>query len=206
MKTILSVALLVCSSVGVMAQVTDLGKIGKTYPIIEVDMIQWMKHNLTMHMKNGEIDKVHQAMKQQAQQYIKRPEGKYLPRATTRRMQALNPIYTVLEDILDADNKILVKSGTQVNPLAVMPLKKKLCFIDGDDPEQVQWMQRHCRQPILNKIILTKGDWVALSHQLSRRLFFDQYGYITSRFNIQALPAVVRQHGSILYVEEFPVF
>ena len=114
-------------------------------------------------------------------------------------------MYTLEKDITDADGKILFKAGTKVNPLEVKPLTKTLCFIDGDDPEQVTWLETYCGKDARNKLILVNGDYLAVTEKTGMRLYFDQRGYLVERFGIKAVPAVIRQSGKVLYVEEFPV-
>ena len=62
-------------------------------------------------------------------------------------------------------------------------------------------MQQHCAANPLNKLILVKGNYVALSERTGLRLYFDQRGLLTERFDIRALPAVLQQRGAHLYVE-----
>ena len=78
-------------------------------------------------------------------------------------------------------------------------------FLDGDDAQQVGWLQKHCTQNPLNKLVLVNGNYVALSESTGLRLYFDQQGKLTQRLNIRALPAVLRQRGDRLYVEEIPL-
>lgn len=54
-------------------------------------------------------------------------------------------------------------------------------------------------------MILVSGDFLAVTEQIGMRLYFDQRGYLVERFGIQAVPAVIRQSGKVLYVEEFPI-
>jgi conjugal transfer pilus assembly protein TraW len=183
----------------------DLGVIGVTYPIIERDLIEVIHERIQEKTKSGELDALNKELKETAKQRARRPLGVLLPTAQVYRAIEINPIYTVDKDITDADGKVIYKAGTQINPLEVKPLTKTLCFIDGDDPEQVKWLQNYCAKNRLNKLILVNGDYLALSNQLNLRIYFDQRGYLVGRFGIKAVPAVIRQSGQVLYVEEFPV-
>jgi conjugal transfer pilus assembly protein TraW len=62
-----------------------------------------------------------------------------------------------------------------------------------------------CGANPLNKLILTNGDYLEVSNRYQRKIYFDQGGYLTNKLNISTLPAVVRQKGEFLYVEEFPL-
>lgn len=183
----------------------DLGVIGKTYPIIENNLIETIHKRLASKQKNGELDEIHNGMKQRAKNYVSRPTGVFLKRATEYRAVEINPVYTLDKDIFDADGKLLFKAGTKVNPLEIKPLTKILCFIDGDDKEQVLWLKKYCSKDVRNKMILVNGDYAKASKEMGMRLYFDQRGYLVNRFGIKSVPAVVRQSGKALYVEEFPV-
>ncbi|MCZ2802553.1 type-F conjugative transfer system protein TraW [Vibrio alginolyticus] len=184
---------------------SDLGVIGKTYPIIERDLIDVIHERIEEKTKSGELDELHQGMKDRSKEYASRPPGIDLPRAKEYRAVEVNPVYTLEEDIVDAEGKVLFKAGTKVNPLEIRPLTKTLCFIDGDDPVQVTWMQTYCAKDPRNKLILVNGDFQIVSKQTGLRLYFDQRGYLVGRFGITAVPAVIRQSGKVLYVEEFPI-
>ena len=199
-KTLLVVLFVSCN-----AFASDLGVIGKTYPIIERDLIDVIHERIEEKTKSGELDELHQGMKDRSKEYASRPPGVGLPRATEYRAIEVNPVYTLEEDIVDAEGKVLFKAGPKVNPLEIRPLTKTLCFIDGDDQEQVAWMQKYCAQEPRNKLILVNGDFELVSKKTGLRLYFDQRGYLVGRLGITALPAVVRQSGKVLYVEEFPI-
>lgn len=183
----------------------DLGVIGKVYEITERDLLEVMHERMNQKMESGEMDQIYKGMQDDFKQYAMRPPGIKLPRATEYRATEISPLYTLDRDIVDADGKLLFKAGTQVNPLEVNPLTKALCFIDGDDVEQVEWMLKYCTNHEPNKLILVNGDVGRLMKELNRRLYFDQRQILVNKFEIAALPAVVRQSGTVLYVEEFPI-
>lgn len=202
----LKVALLVvliASSDDVLAK--DLGRIGPSYPIIERDLIEVIHERIQNKIEAGELDALHQGLIEDSKSYATRPSGVTLPRALVYRAVEINPVYTLEQDITDGDGKLLFKAGTQVNPLHYKPLSKMLCFIDGDDLQQVAWVKTHCSEDLANKLILVDGDYLAITKQLNRRLYFDQRGYLVDRFDIRSLPAVIRQSGEVLYLEEFPI-
>lgn len=183
----------------------DLGVIGNTHPIIERDLIEVIHERIQEKTESGELGDLHDGMTNNAKGYAKRPLGVDLPRAEEYRAVEVSPLYTLEKDITDAEGKVLFKAGTKVNPLEIKPLTKTLCFINGDDPDQVAWLKHFCAKDIRNKMILVNGDYLAVTEELGMRLYFDQRGYLVERFGIQAVPAVIRQSGKVLYVEEFPI-
>lgn len=200
-KIILLVALIAFSK----GYAKDLGVVGKTYPIMEEDMVLAIKNKLQAMQDSGELDEKNQELVKRSKGYVKRPSGVVLPRTQEYRAVKVDPTYTLQKDITDADGMVLFKAGTQINPLDYKPLNRTLCFIDADDQEQVQWLQSYCFNDQMYKMILVNGDYLETSKQLGKRLYFDQRGYLVSTFGIQAVPAVIRQSGRYLYVEEFEI-
>lgn len=183
----------------------DFGVIGRPYPIEEEDLISVMKRKLLEKEKNGELIKEMQHFKNSSENFIKRPRGINLPRAQEYQIKAINISYIIPEDITDAEGKIIYKAGTAVNPLKIIPLSKALCFFDGNDLKQVEWVLESCGKYKLNKLIMTSGKWLDLSKKYQKRFYFDQQGLLVTRLGVSALPAKVRQKGDLLYVEEFPL-
>lgn len=182
----------------------DLGIIGQAYPIIEKDLIEVMMARAQEKIDNGGLEEIHDELKSNTKKYVATPPGIKLPKTTQYRAVEINPVYTVPKDITDADGNIIAKAGTTVNPLEIKPLNKILCFIDGNDEEQIQWMLKHCTEDSRNKLILVNGNYAELSEKYNIRLYFDQKQVLINRFEIQSVPAVIRQSGKVLYLEEFP--
>ena len=184
----------------------DFGVVGKTYPIVEPDMMVQMQQRLQSKIDSGELDQLHQQWAKRAQGYVQRPTGKSLPQARVARVSQVQTQLTLQTDLKDEQGHTLYAKGTSVNPLNILSLPYALCFFDGDDPQQVIWIQQHCAANPLNKLVLVNGNYVALSERTGLRLYFDQRGLLTERLDIRALPAVLQQRGEHLYVEEIPLF
>ena len=92
------------------------------------------------------------------------------------------------------------KKGTKVNPLDYNFFHNSWIFIDGNDPKQVDWLKED--QLDGNKLILINGSPIKLSEQLEMPVFFDQLGVITTKLNINAVPAIVTRSKDKLKIEE----
>ena len=202
MKVIL-LALLTAFSSAALAE--DLGVIGETFPIQEPDMIEAIQQRLEAMQDSGELAREHDALREKSRSYARRPEGVGLPRAVTYRARPIDPSFTLSQDIVDAEGRVLFAKGLKINPLKYRPLTRALCFLDGDDPLQVAWSQQACPDMLDSKVILVNGDVLEAANTLQRQVFFDQKALLVTRFDVRAVPAVVRQSGDFLYVEEFPV-
>lgn len=185
-------------------QGTDFGRIGATYEIAEPDLIEFLKGQLQEKMDSGEIQKEHEAMTERGKRYARRPPGVKLPATEKYAAVQLDPVYTTESDILDAEGNVLYAAGTKVHPLKIIPFQRVLCFIDGDEPQQVQWARRFCTEGHDKRIVLTNGDIEETWPVIGKRIYFDQYAWLTNSLGIVQVPAVVRQSGEFLYVEYFP--
>lgn len=181
----------------------DLGQLGKVYPVIERDMVEVIKERISEKQKSGELDTLHKTLQSKGKEFVRRPVGKKLPRAGAYRSFLVDPSYTLERDIKDADGNILFRKGYTFNPLEIKPLTKTLCFIDGDDKEQVEWLKQYCGKGVEFKNILVNGDYEKVAKDVGERMYFDQKAYLLTKFRIENLPAVVRQSGKYLYVEEY---
>lgn len=176
----------------------DIGKIGETYSIHEQDMLGVIEKKLLT--KRNDLFGFNQQYQKKINESVNNLKGTKLPSASQYRGIELIPSFTLKEDIKDASGKIIFQKGTTVNPLNIRHLTKMFCFFDGDNQEQIDWTLKHCGPK--DKLVLTQGKYLELSKKLQRRIYFDQYGYLTQRLGITALPATLRQYGEKLYVEE----
>ena len=183
----------------------DLGTIGPSYPIPERNLLDVIRERLRQHVESGLLDQQRRELTERSKRYIARPRGLPLPRTQAYRAYDVSLEFVTTEDITDGSGHVLYPVGTRVNPLVFQSLTKILCFADGDDPDQVKWLLRHCPDPLKHKLILVRGEYPKVAEQLNRRLYFDQRGYLVGRFGIQAVPATVRQKDDRLHVEEIPV-
>lgn len=182
---------------------SDLGVLGRQYSILERDLLEEIERVLTQ--KKKEVDQVNKKLQEKSKSYAERPQGIVLPRATKPTLMQLDPAITLQNDIKDADGGVLYAKGTTVNPFDYRKMTKTLCFLDGDDKEQVRWLGKSCRSKLKTKIILLNGEVLKLANKLGRMVYFDQGGYLTQRFGLTALPAKVYQSGRALYVEQIPL-
>ncbi|MFK5948033.1 MAG: type-F conjugative transfer system protein TraW [Methylococcales bacterium] len=201
MKIILLVGLIAFSN----ANATDLGTFGKTYNIDEDDLSHIMKSKMIEKQESGELDTFFKDLTDRSKKYVRRPKGYVLPRAREYRAIKFDPTIILEQDIYDAEGNVLYPMGTTINPLDFKPMSKTLCFIDGDDIEQVKWLENTCTDSIKFKSILVNGNVIKLSEEMNKRLYFDQDSVLRKHFNIQALPTVIRQNGRYLHVEELKI-
>lgn len=201
MKKTLLVTLVLFSSFLSQSYAKDYGVVGNTYEIKERDLIKVLQDKMKKKMSNGEWDKELKGMRDRTKGFIDRPGGIKLPVTQKYSAISIDVTYRLPEDILDSKGKVIHKKGKVVNPLEVYPIKRGLCFIDGDDKEQVAFAKSKCYPN--EKIVLVSGSYSKVANDLDVRVYFDQKQQLVNRFNIKSVPTVIRQSGLVLMKETF---
>lgn len=186
------------------AVATDLGIHGVTYPIKEKNLLEEIQEKLQEAKKDGRLEKFQNGVKQQMFDHANNPnpvEG--IGKANKNREWLYDPSVSWAEDLKDQNGKVFYRAGTKVNPLDKISLTKILLFIDGSDSEQVKWaLDIYKTRKGRAKIILVKGKIIDLMKKNKVRLYFDQKGFLTTKFAIHAVPASVEQEGKMLRLRE----
>ena len=190
------------------AQAKDLGTWGDLYPITEPDLLTTIHQRLEAMEESGELAKKQDEFKQRVIEHTLRPTPvNGLAIAQKDRTWFVDPTFTVSQDIKDARGVVFAHRGQKVNPLESVPFVQTLYFIDADDARQVAWMRAQKPATDMVKVILVKGDIREATQALDTRIYFDQEGVLTQKFNLKAVPARVTaaKDGKRLQVDEFAV-
>lgn len=199
----------------------DLGKAGATFKIEEEGFTEMMKRKL----ETVDMEEERKKMEKIARNKIQNPNP--VPNiypATKGRVFYYDPSYVVKEDILLPCGEILHKAGTRVNPLTEMDLNRRLFFIDAREVKQIEWVKDKLTPPakfqskiIEDRVILVAGSVFDTEENLVKAaknteedqqeqqtppIFFDQHGELTTKFGIKASPAIAKQEGDKLRIEE----
>ncbi len=198
MRFVLLVGLLIITLPG---SARDLGTHGRIYPLVEQDLVDVMMNKAQADVDSGEWGRRLHTWRKQAKAKAARPDGIVLPRAKQDRSYHYDPSIIVPYDITDASGALLYPEGTRVNPLDVVSMSQGLILLDGDDPEQVDWMLALADLDSF-KVVLTNGPILDLMQRLDRRLYFDQHQRLTKKFGVKALPARIYQDDRYLRIDE----
>jgi len=186
------------------AMADDLGVVGPTYDISERDLIEVIKNRLTHMEQTGELAKYRDDFKKNALNGIEHPRP--IPGMTateTANVHYFDPSIVTDRDIADATGKILYPRGTRVNPLDYLGWNKYLLFVDGRDEKQLALSRKiidSSDRPV--KLVLVAGAPLDLMRKWKIQVFYDQGGTLTRRFGITHVPAIVRQEGKRLRIDE----
>ncbi|MBK5145543.1 type-F conjugative transfer system protein TraW [Budviciaceae bacterium BWR-B9] len=173
-------------------QAVDLGVWGDLYPVVEEDMLSAIHNRLSVMEKSGELAQKQAEFTERVKENSLRPvpvEG--ISRVQENQTHYFDPTFTVSQDIADHKGTVFAVKGNRINPLESVPFNHTLYFINGDDPEQVEWMKRQEPKTLAFSIVLVNGNIKTATEALSTRIYFDQGGTMTRKFGITAVPARV---------------
>ncbi|VWX49844.1 type-F conjugative transfer system protein TraW [Novosphingobium sp. 9U] len=180
----------------------DLGQLGQTWPIAELDMLEVMYARLLRAQASGELDRMNRQFAARSTRKVMHPDPVAgLTHAEEPREWEYDPAITVAADIRDTKGNLIAARGTRVNPLNVVSLPRQLAFIDGDSPEELEWAAK-IGDDTKAMVIMVKGSPFEQMKARQRRFYFDQGGNLTTKFGIRHTPALVRQKGDVLVVGE----
>lgn len=184
-----------------------IGVYGRVYVIQEEDSVQYFKRRLTEMEKDGTIHQKQEEAKARVRESILHPKPvPGITTAQTHRVFYWDPTHVLDRPVTDGKGHVVYPVGFKINPLEYSGLSKRLVFIDGRDKSQVELVKKEKKTHPRDKIILTGGSYIELTKTLHEQVFYDQSGYLTRKFGIKHVPAVVTQEGLRLKIEEVPQF
>ncbi|MGB3224812.1 MAG: hypothetical protein WBB23_18555 [Desulforhopalus sp.] len=179
------------------AQTTiNLGTVGETYPVVEPDVVAELRQEAAQHDVREKLP-----LSLEIQGY--QPANLHpLPHAIAERSFLVDMNYTLDQDLLDGEGKILYPKGYTFNPLEYVSFPGGLVVINGDDPLQIEWFKK---TPYADNhqasLLLSNGLAFELTRQLKRRVFYLTKD-IAARLRLTAVPSVVVQKKNKMLVQE----
>ena len=181
----------------------DHGVLGEVFEITEKDLIAVILQKLHKLQAEGKLETYQSQIQAKVQNNIARPNPvKDIIHTQTPRTYYLDPSITLTQDLQDHDGQIFHQKGELVNPLKLKPMTKPLLLIDGDAADHLTWALKMRKIHPLAKIILVKGEPLQMMAKMGITIYFDQFGVICKRFGIKQVPALIRQAGETLVVQE----
>ncbi len=177
---------------------------GTIYEIKEPNLLEYIKQKLTGMAANGDLARAQNEMRAKTEKSVRNPlPVPGITHTTEAKSWIYDPSITVENDLKDQNGQIFHKAGEKVNPLDRIKLSKALIFIDGSDEKQMKWaLAGDKSEKIHTKIILTNGPIIDLMKKHQIRLYFDQKGLLTGKFGITQVPAIVKQEGNLMRINE----
>ena len=202
MHRILAVSLLLFAT-GVGAE--SLGVYGNTWEIGERDFLEVIHERTVEFEKSGKLAELKKQAENRVRDRILNPapiEGIKTAAHGTERTYYYDPSFVVEKTITDHQGNIVVPAGRKVSPLHFIPLSKPLLFIDARDKRQVDYAHGFITKEPRTKVILVAGSWVELTRTWRTQVYYDQAARIVHKFGIEQVPAIVRQQGEVLKIDE----
>jgi len=179
----------------------NLGVHGKTYNVAEPDVLAEIRKQVSKVNWEKIIDK--KKLLNSAKNY-KPVNLKKMKTAKKQRTFAVDMTYTLDFNITDAQGSIIYPAGYRFNPLDYINYTKTLIVINAAMPKQVEWLISSGYAKDINAMVLiTDGSYYDISKRLKRPVYFANAELI-EKFQVGAVPAVIRQHGNMMHVTEVP--
>jgi conjugal transfer pilus assembly protein TraW len=185
----------------------DFGSPVNSHDIAETDALEMIKNKLSQMEESGEIKKLQKKWQENAIKSANRPKDAtdIIKTRSKTFIRYYDPSITVTDDLKDHNGLIFAKKGTKINPFDKLPFDYQpiMIFIDGDDKNQVNYaVNLFNKQDSQLKIILIRGNVIDLMKEKKVRLFFDQNGVLTDKFNLQYFPSLIMREGNLLKITE----
>ena len=182
----------------------DLGVIGPGFAIAEPHLMEVLVAGRREAATSGALGQLQQDARSGAKREVEHPAAVTRVTKTTQpRSFYYDPTIVVPYPITDAEGRVIVSPGTQVNPLDTVSLSKHLFFFDARDAGQIkrarQLLDRYHGRV---KLILTGGSYLDLAHKWRLPIYYDQQGTLTEKLRIGHVPALVSQEGKRLRIDE----
>lgn len=188
-----------------LSRADTLASIGPTYQVAEQSALSMIANSLKAKQKSGELIRLEKdAIRRSIQSVRNMPPVPGISAVMKRAQRFVDPTVHYAQAVMTAEGQIVVPAGARINPLDIMTFSKTLVFFDGRDKVQVKAVRQMLLRNARVKPILVAGSWLELSKAWQQQVFFDQRGILSRRFDIKAVPSVVRQEGRLLLLEEIP--
>jgi len=181
--------------------------LGQIYEIDEPNLLDWIKSRLAKLEQSGDLAKMQEEWKDTARKRVSRPkpvEG--LSKAVKESVHLIDPSFVVDKAVIDHEGRMIAAPGMRINPLDTVNMSNHLIFIDGDDLAQVKWASdMYVRYKTYVKTILVNGNPIKTMEKVKFRVYFDQGGVLSRKFELKSVPSIVSQEGKRLRVASIVV-
>ncbi len=192
----IAIALFVVISLPIYGNSTQ-DRLGPVYPIIEPDWLEWLPKQAEKRL--GEMSR--SFSESQLKEAIQRqmPEIE-LPEVKIPRIYYIDPSVRTNQPVTDHQGKIVVPSGSRINPLEHLPEFRPIAIIDGTKKKQIEWAKEHILS-LKPMVLITRGDVMDLDNQLGVSVYPVPNALI-ERFSIERVPVLLSEEGKQIKIEE----
>ena len=178
------------------ANAKDLGTFGRTYPIAEKDALTEIEERARQVNWEKVLDK------RKLENFQGPPDKATLPRAQRGQVRQVDMTYTAEIDVPDGKGGILYPKGYTFNPLDFITYPKTIIVINGNDKDQVSWFKDSgYSQQMDVTLMITEGAFGVVTMKVNRTVFYATTKII-NRFQLAAVPSIIKQKGQYMEVTE----
>lgn len=108
----------------------DFGVIGETYPIIEMNFMEFITFRAQAAQTNGQWQNLQKQMQREANNYRDRPKPVLgITKTLEDKSWLFDPTIVLDRNLTTPDGKLIAFGGTKINPLHSISLTKTLIFL-----------------------------------------------------------------------------
>lgn len=194
-SVILGLVTLCCAAAGYAGITRHLGVVGRTYPVIEPDLIEELRDSAVA------LERRRAGKESSVSDYQPR-DLHPLPRTSADRTFEVDMRFTLHNDLQDGNGNTIYPRGYSFNPLNSIVFSGGLLIIDGNDQEQLAWWEQSSYFGKSNvRVILSGGKAGKLAERYQRPFFYLTEAMAT-RLRLQAAPSLVTRDDDHLEVRE----
>lgn len=173
-----------CFILGWMGLANAQVALGPVYPIAEPDLLALVKQHARDEATN--VIQRSRETRDGLKRYAETPTGG--PNLPTARV----------------DREWSFISPTTNDQIIPTTFERQWLFINGNDKEQVTLAKRFMagKTVATHRVILTAGSVKTVAESLETRVWFDQASVLTKRFQIQAVPCLLKATKQTIYLKE----
>ena len=191
----LALLTLFCAAAGYAGITRHLGVLGRTYPVIEPDLMEELRQSAN-------------TMEQRWKPLLTLPHDYQpkdlhpLPRTSADRTFLVDMRFTLDHDISDGQGNIVYPKGFSFNPLNHIVFSGGLLILDGSDPEQLAWWEQSPYFDTTKLRLLLSGGKAGELGVRYQRPFYYLTEVMAERLQLRAVPSLVTRNNNQLEVRE----
>lgn len=177
--------------------------LGQTYEFAERDMIELIYEHINKNKDeiNARLDSERDKSKEKIKNF--KPKGLKPLEPAMQDKTFYPPLeYTLKNDIVGADGRVIYKKGYTFNPADYVKIHYAMIVIDGTNEDEIEWLKKSdYLNSIAYRILLSDGNYYEMMKEFKQEMFY-LMPEIRTKFQIQKTPSIIKQVGNKIEVKE----
>lgn len=177
--------------------------LGQTYEFAERDMIELIYEHIDKNKDeiNARLDSERDKSKEKIKNF--KPKGLKPLEPAMQDNTFYPPLeYTLKNDIVGADGRVIYKKGYTFNPADYVKIHYAMIVIDGTNESEIEWLKKSdYLNSIAYRILLSDGNYYEMMKEFKQEIFY-LMPEIRTKFQIQKTPSIIKQVGNKIEVKE----